>query len=192
MLPDPFCMLPAKEVRIRLSKRDEVLFREGEPTSGMFVSLGAEVRMERVGPSGEPITIHAAKPGQSFAEASVFTDRYHCHATVVMSGEIAKIPNSVLLSGFANPDFSTAYNRVMARQVQSYRQVLEITSIKSADERVYAAIVAGLLEGSVIMLSRRIALSHEATYRALRTLVRAGRIENPGRGQYRLPSRQNH
>ena len=192
MLPDPFYMLPAKEISFRSSEQGEVLFREGEPTNGMFVSLGAEVRMERVGPNGEPITIHAAKPGQSFAEASVFTDRYHCDATVVMSGEIAKIPKSVLLSGFASPEFSTAYNRIMARQVQSYRQILEIISIKSAVERVYAAIVAGLLESSVIMLSRRIALSHEATYRALRTLVRAGRIENPRRGQYRLPSRQNH
>ena len=192
MLPDPFYMLPTKEISLRFSREGEILFREGDPAAGMFLSLGAEVRMERVGPGGELVAIHAVSPGASFAEASVFADRYHCDATVVASGDIAKIPASVVLAGFANPEFSAAYNRIMARQVQSYRQLLEIISIKSAVERVYAAIVAGLLEGSVITLSRRIALSQEATYRALRTLVRAGRVESPGRGQYRLPSRQGH
>ncbi len=185
-------MLPTKMLGFRSSNEGEVLFREGEPTAGMFVSLGAEVRMERVGPSGEPVTIHAVQPGQSFAETSVFADRYHCDATVVASGEVARIPNSVILAGIANPEFSTAYNRIMACQVQSYRQILEIISIRSAVDRVYAAIAAGLLEGSVITFSRRIVLSHEATYRALRTLVRAGRIESPGRGQYRLPFRLDH
>ena len=192
MLPDPFHLLPAERLSLRSSRAGEILFREGEPTAGMFVSLGAEVRLERFGPAGEPVTIHAVRPGRSFAEASVFADRYHCDATVVAPGEIARVPSSVILAGFANPEFSTAYNRIMACQVQHYRQLLEIISIKSAVERVHAAIVAGLLEGSVITLSRRIALSHEATYRALRALVRAGRLENPGRGQYRLPSRQDH
>ena len=142
--------------------------------------------MERIGPDGEPVTIHSVQSQQSFAEASVFADRYHCDAVVLAEGEIVRIPKSIILSGFADTEFSTAYNRIMSRQVQAYRQIVEIMSIRSAVERVYTAVVAGLLDTSVMNLSQRIALTHEATYRALRTLVRQRRLENPSRGQYRL------
>ena len=143
--------------------------------------------MERSGPDGEPVTIHTVQAQQSFAEASVFADRYHCDAVVLDEGEIVRIPKSIILAGFADPEFSTAYNRIMSRQVQAYRQIVEIMSIRSAIERVYAGVVAGLLDTSAMSLSQRIALTHEATYRALRTLVRQGRLENPSRGKYRLP-----
>ena len=180
-------MLPTDRLNRFIARKGTILFREGQPTDGMYVSLGAEVRMERIGPDGEPVVIHTVRSTQSFAEASVFADRYHCDAVVLAEGDIVRIPKSVILAGFVDPEFSTAYNRIMSRQVQAYRQIVEIMSIRSAVERVYAAVVAGLLDTSVMNLSKRIALSHEATYRALRSLVSQGRLENPSRGRYNLP-----
>ncbi|MDP5220161.1 Crp/Fnr family transcriptional regulator [Ruegeria sp. 2205SS24-7] len=187
MIPAPFDMLPSDRLKKITTPKRMVLFREGDPTKGLFLSLTAMIRMERIGPDGEPVTIHTVQEGQSFAEASVFADRYHCNAVALVEGEVIRIPKSVVLAGFADPEFSTAYNRIMSRQVQAYRQIVEVMSIRSAAERVYAAVVAGLLDASVMNLSQRIALTHEATYRALRTLVSQGRLENPSRGQYRLP-----
>lgn len=187
MVPAPFDMLPSDRLKQFTAQKGVVLFREGDPTDGMFVCLTAEVRMDRIGPDGEAVTIHRVEASQSFAEASVFADRYHCDAVVLTEGEIVRIPKSIILGGFADPEFSTAYNRIMSRQVHAYRQIVEIISIRSAVERVYAAVVAGLLDTSVMNLSQRIALTHEATYRALRTLVSQGRLENPSRGQYKLP-----
>ena len=187
MIPAPFDMLPPDRLKKIFTHKGMVLFREGEPTKGLFLSLTAMIRMERIGPDGEPVTIHTVQESQSFAEASVFADRYHCDAVVLVEGEVIHIPKSVVLAGFADPEFSTAYNRIMSRQVQAYRQIVEIMSIRSAVERVYAAVVAGLLDTSVMNFSQRIALTHEATYRALRTLVSQGRLENPSRGQYILP-----
>ena len=187
MVPAPFDMLPRDRLKKIFIPKGMVLFREGDPTRGLFLSLTAKVRMERIGPDGEPVTIHTVQEGQSFAEASVFADRYHCDAVVLVEGEVIRIPKTVVLAGFADPEFSTAYNRIMSRQVQGYRQIVEIISIRSAVERVYAAVLAGLLDASVMLLSQRIALTHEATYRALRTLVSEGRLENPSRGQYKLP-----
>lgn len=187
MISAPFDMLPSERLRKITATKGMALFREGETTKGLFLCMTAVVRMERIGPDGEPVTIHTVHEGQSFAEASVFTDRYHCDAIVRKGGEVICIPKSVVLAGFADPEFSAAYNRIMSRQVQAYRQIVEIMSIRSAVERVYAAVVAGLLDGSVMTLSQRIALTHEATYRALRTLANQGRLENPSRGQYRLP-----
>ncbi|MEX0276725.1 MAG: Crp/Fnr family transcriptional regulator [Ruegeria sp.] len=180
-------MSPSDRRKKIAAQKGTVLFREGDPTEGLFLSLTATVRMERIGPDGERAAIHTVEAPQSFAEASVFADRYHCDAVVLEEGEIIRIPKSIILAGFADPAFSIAYNRIMSRQVQTYRQIVEIMSIRSAVERVYAAVVAGLLDASVMNLSQRIALTHEATYRALRTLVSQGRLENPSRGQYRLP-----
>ncbi len=187
MLPAPFDMLPSDRLRKFTAPKGTVLFREGDPTEGLFLSLTATIRMERIGPDGEPVAIHTVQAQQPFAEASVFADRYHCDAVVYEEGEVIHIPKTIVLAGFADPEFSTAYNRIMSRQVQAYRQIVEIMSIRSAVERVYAGVVAGLLDASVMNLSQRIALTHEATYRALRTLVSQGRLENPCRGQYRLP-----
>ncbi|MEO0915496.1 MAG: Crp/Fnr family transcriptional regulator [Pseudomonadota bacterium] len=186
-MPAPFDMLPSDRLIKLTVRKGTVLFREGETTDGLFVCLSAAVRMERSGPDGEPVTIHTVERLQSFAEASVFSDTYHCDAVVLADGEIVRIPKSIVLAGFSDIEFSTAYNRIMSRQVQTYRQIVEIISIRSAVERVYAAVVAGLLEATTVMnLSKRIALTHEATYRALRTPVSQGRLENPSRGQYRL------
>ncbi len=187
MIPAPFDMLPQDRLTQFSALGRSVLFREGDPTNGMFVSVTAVVRMERIGPNGEPVAIHRVEARQSFAEASVFAQQYHCDAVIVEAGEIIRIPKSAILDGFSDPKFSVAYNRIMSRQIQAYRQIIEIMSINSAVERVYAAMVAGLLDTSAMDLSQRIALSHEATYRALRTLVRQGRLENPGRGKYNLP-----
>lgn len=185
MIPAPFDMLPSERLKHLTARKGAVLFREGDRADGMFVSLTAMVRMERIGQDGEPVAIHTVEARQSFAEASVFADRYHCDAVVRAEGDILRIPKSIILDGFADPEFATAYNRIMSRQVQAYRQIVEIMSIRSAVERVYAAVVAGLLDRSVMILSQRIALTHEATYRALRVLVSQGRLENPSRGQYR-------
>lgn len=187
MIQSPFDMLPSDRLKKFTAPKGSVLFREGDPTEGLFLSLSATIKMARSGPDGEPVTIHTVQARQSFAEASVFADKYHCDAVVLFEGEVIRIPKPIVLAGLADPEFSTAYNRIMSRQVQAYRQIVEIMSIRSAVERVYAAVVAGLLDTSVMTLSQRIALTHEATYRALRILVRQGRLENPSRGQYNLP-----
>jgi CRP-like cAMP-binding protein len=122
----------------------------------------------------------------SLAEASVFSDRYHCDAVVAEAGAFVQIDKAAVLSAFADPDFARAYARQAAQQIQAQRQALEIVGIRRAEERVYAGMVAGLLESSVVDFASALHLSHEATYRALRKLVNDGRIANPTRGTYHL------
>ncbi len=186
MLPDPFHHLPAQQVQHLDTVEGDILFREGESTNGLYICVSAVVHLVRSGPGGEPITIHRSAAGQPFAEASVFTERFHCDALIKRSGQVLRVPKAVVLDGFNHPVFAKAYNRLMSRQVQQYRQLVEIISIKSAKERVYAAMIAGFMQGTVIDLASQIALTHEATYRALRSLVQEGRITNTGRGIYRL------
>ena len=148
--------------------------------------LNGRVHLERVGPNGERFVIHRATAGTSFAEASIFSEHYHCDAVVIEAGEFIRIDKAAVLAAFADVEFARAYGRQSARQIQAQRQLLEIVGIRSAAERVMAGLVAGLHDGMVVDFAALLHLSHEATYRALRALVAAGRVTNPSRGVYRL------
>jgi DNA-binding IclR family transcriptional regulator len=59
-------------------------------------------------------------------------------------------------------------------------------AIPSAKARVLAAIQAGYLDATITELATRINLTHEACYRALRTLCDDGHLKQTGRGTYAL------
>ena len=186
MLPEPYDLLPTSALRPQMVAVGDVLFRQSARTRGLYVLKSGRVHLERIGPNGERLIIHRATSGTSFAEASVFSERYHCDAIVMDAAELVRIDKSAVLAAFANPDFGRAYGRHAAQQVQAQRQVMEIVGIRRAEDRVMAGMVAGLLEGTVVDFAARLQLTHEATYRALRALVEAGRVTNPSRGTYRL------
>lgn len=186
MLPEPYNHLAATASSSQTIAAGDVLFRQGAQTQGTYVLKRGCVNLERVGPNGERFIIHRATSGTCFAEASVFSDRYHCDAIAIEAGEVVRIDKSVVLGAFAKPDFARAYARHAAAQIQSQRQLLEIVGIRRAEDRVMAGLVAGFLDGTVVDFAARIHLTHEATYRALRALVDAGRVSNPSRGTYRL------
>ena len=187
MIPDPYSRLPHSAQQRFSADVRETLFRQGDVTTGLYIVLSGRVHLERVGPNGERFVIHRAKAGTSFAEASIFSEHYHCDALVIEAGEFMRIDKNAVLQAFADIEFSRAYGRHAARQIQAQRQLLEIVGIRSAEERVMAGLVAGLLDGQVVDFAALLRLSHEATYRALRAHVEAGRVTNPSRGIYRLP-----
>ena len=186
MLPDPYDRLPQAAWHSVSKDAREVLFRQGSITNSLYIVLSGRVNLERVGPNGERIVIHRATAGTSFAEASIFSKHYHCDAIVIEAGEFIRIDKAAVLAAFADVEFARAYGRDAARQIQAHRQLFEIVGIRSAEERVMAGLVAGLHDGTVLDFAALLHLSHEATYRALRTLVEAGRVTNPSRGLYRL------
>ena len=187
MIPDPYARLPHSAQKRFSADARETLFRQGAETTGLYIVLTGRVHLERVGPNGERFVIHGTKAGTSFAEASIFSEHYHCDAVVIEAGEFMRIDKTAVLRAFEDVEFARAYGRHAARQIQAQRQLLEIVGIRSAEERVMAGLVAGLLDGQVVDFAALLRLSHEATYRALRALVEAGRVTNPSRGIYRLP-----
>jgi CRP-like cAMP-binding protein len=187
MIPDPYARLPYSAQKRFSAEARETIFRQGAETTGLYIVLTGRVLLERVGPNGERFVIHRAKAGTSFAEASIFSEHYHCDALVIEAGEFMRIDKTAVLGAFADAEFALAYGRQAARQIQAQRQLLEIVGIRSAEERVMAGLVAGLLDCQIVDFAALLHLSHEATYRALRSLVDAGRVTNPSRGLYRLP-----
>lgn len=159
----------------------------GDLPTGFYYVTDGEIHLLRHLESGDTLPIHRAFAGEFFAEASFFSDGYHCDAVAQTHCDLIKINRDETLKFLRDsPIFAEEVTAHLARQVQNYRRLLELRSIRSAKNRVLAAVQEGLLKGQINSFASQIGLTQEATYRALSALVRAGRLEKPERGHYVL------
>ena len=189
-LPEPFNQLSSLAFSKIALKKQQTLFHQGENVSGLFYLESGEVTLSRFGLAGEETIIHLAQPQETFAEAALFSEAYHCNAVATENAIVIKINKRLVLEyAVEHPAFSMKLMSRFASQIQSLRSQKELIAIRSAHERVYVAINQGLLKDSIKQFSVTIALSHEATYRALAKLVSDKRIIKIGRGKYSLPNK---
>ena len=187
MLSDPFSHLPPTACRTIDTQKGDVLFRQDQTTSGLYLVVSGYVTLQRTGLGGDILTLHRAASGGLFAEASVFSATYHCDAICTEAGRVVKIAKAdVLATMQSSPAFSEGFTRLLAVQVQQYRAHIELLAIQSAKERILVAVQAGYFDATVTELATRINLSHEACYRALRGLCNDGHMVRVGRGKYTL------
>ena len=188
MLPALFHTMPS-EFRQELSfGKDEAIFRMEAPTTGMYFLVEGEVHLVRYTMAGDKVILHRARASSFFAEASLFSDRYHCDAIAVAPCKLVKFLKQETVTWLsANPTKAMVFSAYLAKAVQDNRRLLELRSIKSAGERVFAGVADGWLDGSVISFASQIGLTHEATYRALSELVVLGKLKKTSRGTYSLP-----
>ncbi|MFK7846120.1 MAG: Crp/Fnr family transcriptional regulator [Rhodothermales bacterium] len=187
MLPEPFNDLTHSDFQTSELRSGEYLFRMNDNTHSIFLIGTGEIHLQRYSEGGDLITIHRAFSGQFFAEAALFSETYHCDAVAAKNSMIERIKKSAILQKMKeSTDFSFEVTAYFARQVQDYRRLLELRSIKSAKQRVLAGLLEGWHRGSIISFAAQLGLTHEATYRALNELVHDGRAEKIGHGDYRL------
>jgi CRP-like cAMP-binding protein len=186
-LPFPFDTLPASARRRVDLDRSETLFHQGAATRGMFYLVSGAMILRRHTKSGHPIVIHTAHSGSTFAEASLFSETYHCDAVATAPASLLCFDRAAV-RGIMESDagFALALSLRFAQDLQAARRRYEVLSIKGAQERVFAALLAFGQEGTATAFADRIGLSPEATYRALSALVRKGRVIRESRGRYAL------
>lgn len=169
----------------RKLKSDETLFRLGDKTAGLCEVIAGRVRLARVDRSGREIVLHVAGPGETVAEASLFASSYHCDAIASTDAVVRIYPKPAVLAAFEkDPKAAQAFAATLARQVMNLRTRTEQRNIRSARERVrnFLALNAGAdrrtvaLRGTLKDLAAELGLTHEALYRTLAVLERAGEI----------------
>lgn len=173
----------------RKLKAGEPLFRLGDRTAGLCEVIAGRVRLARLDRSGHEIVLHVAGPGETLAEASLFSPHYHCDAIASTDAIVRVYPRREVLAAFEhNPKAARAFTETLARQVMSLRTRIEQRNIRSARERVrhFLALNAGAdgrtveLRGTLKDLAAEIGLTHEALYRTLAALERTGEIRRKG------------
>jgi CRP-like cAMP-binding protein len=170
----------------RKLKPGETLFRLGDKTAGLFEVIVGRVRLARVDRAGHEIVLHVAGPGETLAEASLFSADYHCDAIASTDAVVRIYPKAAVLAGFTKePKAAQAFTATLARQVMNLRTRIEQRNIRSARERLrhYLALNVGsdrrtvALRGTLKDLAAELGLSHEALYRTLAALERSGEIK---------------
>lgn len=180
--------LPENALVERRYAKGVTVFQQGAPCGGIWIVQQGRVDLQRVTSAGHLVLIHRAFGNESFAEASLFTETYHCSAVAVDHSNLLEINRAALLGALhGNPAFAVQLCSMLARQVQVQRRLAEILSVRKAQERVYQAATHGLLGDDIKAFSARIGLTHEAVYRALARLTEQGRLVKASRGRYRLP-----
>lgn len=187
MLDELLKSLPGSAVSVTKTRQNTLLFRQNERTRGFYKVVSGSVILQRMSEAGSTLVLHRASTGDFFAEASVFSERYHCDALCSARAQCIRFDRRAVLNLMrSDPDFSMRFAHHLATQVQQYRSHAEILAVRSAKQRVLAALHAGYHQGTVIELAGRINLTHEACYRALAELCDERQIRRVGRGQYAL------
>ncbi|MFK7963382.1 MAG: Crp/Fnr family transcriptional regulator [Burkholderiaceae bacterium] len=182
-----FERVPAGEVSERRYERDETIFRQGDACGGLLLVRQGRVALQRVTDAGHLIVIHRAGAGELFGEASLFSEFYHCTAVAGEVTVLSEVNRSWLRRALdAQPGFSSLLCETLANQIQNSRKLVEVLSVRNAEERVFLAAANGMLRSDLKGFAAHIGLSHEAVYRALSSLARQGRLHKVSQGKYSL------
>ncbi len=156
----------------RLHEKDTHLFFQDDPVQIMYIVAKGMVELIRHQVDGNTTILQRARDGSVLAEASLYSDQYHCGAVVRQPSEIFILPKAAFLKLLrGNESLSTAWAARLAREVQSTRGLLEILSRKTVSQRLdgWIAWQGGELppRGQWRDVALQIGVSPEALYREL-------------------------
>ncbi|MEM7257666.1 MAG: Crp/Fnr family transcriptional regulator [Pseudomonadota bacterium] len=186
-LPAPLNTLARQHVRELTLKAGEAVFLQNAPTTGLFYTLTGIIDLRRTTPEGHDILIHRARAADTFAEASLFSECYHCSAIAAVDSVVVECSRVAITEQLAdNADFAQQLLHRFARQLQASRRQVELLHIKSADQRIIAALHDGLLVDDINTFANTIGLTPPTVYRTLRQLADSGTVTKSARGKYQL------
>lgn len=114
--------------RTLLSK--ELLFHRGDVVQSLFLVTEGSIVLVRHQTDGKPAMLQRATGGMIVAEASLFSDCYHCDAIVTEPTHIAVIPRRRVRDLLvADPRFSDQWIRHLSNELQTTRRRAEILSL---------------------------------------------------------------
>jgi CRP/FNR family transcriptional regulator, dissimilatory nitrate respiration regulator len=169
--------------------RGEPLFRQGEPVTAVFLIERGRLRMVRHLASGDRMTIHTGRTGELFAEGALFSDVYHCDAVAAEPTRVRTCGKTEMLAAIGgSPSTMLALLEQVTHLLHHARATLELRNIRSADARVLQHLRLSASTDDTVVFDRPLlevaedlGLTHEAYYRALAALARAGVLKRTGR-----------
>lgn len=159
-------------------KKGDMLFLQNDEVLNMYFIKAGRLKLQRETLEGFTVIQHVAFKGEVIAEASLFSQDYHCSAVADTNTEVSYL-RKIDLSNYLEKN-PTAMRRLLvlyANQIKNLRAINEIKNIRSAKERTLAFLRNEMDGNSEVKLSislkdvaYRIGLSHEAFYRTLKDL----------------------
>ena len=149
-----------------------LLFRRGDEVSVLHLVLDGEAHLVRHRADGGRLVLQRAAPRTVLAEASVFSERYHCDCVAVVPTRTHAVARAAVRALLAEDSaFAESWALHLAHELQITRLRAEILSLRTVRERLdaWTAWNGDRLppKGTWIMVASEIGTSPEALYREL-------------------------
>jgi CRP/FNR family transcriptional regulator len=117
---------------------EEYLFREGEVTRGFYIVQQGAINVHRVNAAGKEQVIHIFRPGESFAEAALATERgYPADARAIESSQVLMIQKDGILALIQRqPEFALRMLASMSGHLRVLVGQLEDLTLKDVETRL--------------------------------------------------------
>lgn len=189
--PEALALLPDAGSVVRRLATGEILFKQGDRAFAIYKVESGRLRLMRRTVDDHLIVLHTARSGEFFAEASLFSEIYHCDAVAAAPSDLRVYAKATLLAALrAEPALSEAFMARLAHQVQELRARMELRNIRSARERVFQYLLLRTgadgrtiaIEGQLQDIAAEVGLTREALNRALAGLEAEGVLARIGSG----------
>ncbi|MBK9135160.1 MAG: Crp/Fnr family transcriptional regulator [Betaproteobacteria bacterium] len=118
--------------------RGDMVFRFGEPCEHFHLCVTGQVKLFVLSPTGQEKVIEIISPGQSFAEALMFTDRpYILNAQALSDGLLMSIGKQVVIDEIErDPRFALRMLAGISRRLHGLVHDVEAYALHSGAQRV--------------------------------------------------------
>lgn len=168
IMSEIFSNLPSTELVLL---KGRYLFHQGDAVQYIFQILGGEVQLFRRHRQGQKLILQRGLQGNILAEASLFTDNYHCDAIASDHSRLRCYKRKDILLQFENDSaFAKRWANHLASEVRAARFKAEILSQRTVAHRLEMWLLQnGTLpnKGRWHLLADEIGVSAEALYREL-------------------------
>lgn len=153
----------------RTFARGDSIFHRDDPVRSAFFVLEGAVLLVRPLADGGRLTLHRAEAGSPLAEASLFSDRYHCDGICDAPTRVSVLPRADILRALEREYRATQALEDAAREVQALRMRVEVMRLKSLAARLeaYLDLFGPPATGGWVGVADWIGVTPEALYREL-------------------------
>ncbi len=148
-----------------------LVFHAGDAVRSMHLVVEGQIDLVRHSRSGARAVLHRAREGEVLAEASAYSDKYHCDGIAAVASRLRSIPVARFRDRVeGDAALSRKWAAGLAHALQGCRLNSEIRTLRTVAERLDAWLVSeGSLppRGQWQNLAHLLGVSREALYREL-------------------------
>lgn len=152
-------------------QKDEPLFLTGEPVRFMFLVTCGQVDLVRHTHEGARVLLVRAGVGQVLAEASGYSELYHCDGTAAESSKVRAIPVATFHAHLdSDPALARQWAERLAHGLQHARMTAAIRTLRTVGERLDAWLAEEKPlppKGEWQTLAQSLGVTREALYREM-------------------------
>jgi len=152
--------------------RGEYLFHQGDLVNSLYLVEDGQLTLMRNQENGGTLLLNRTQAGAIVAEASLYSDHYHCSCIGEAASRLLQLPRSAILRKLSeSAEISMLWSAYLANELQNSRYRSELLTMNKVSERLIGWIEwNGQLppKGSWKNLAAELGITPEALYREIK------------------------